>query len=168
MSPSPFLLATITRTAIRRCRQVPGKLPLSLARPLTAAPAVSHQREHTSETRLMRLPLDRRLWRERETGALTMCSPPISPAAPSRRFLITKSFRPLLWAPLNSLAPARAQTCPSTVLRVHLCTGRQIHTCAWTLVCTSPQYVHQQQNASVHKRVPDVHIHISSLTEGLL
>lgn len=67
-SLSSSLPEAITRTAIRCCRQVPGRFPLSLARPLTAAPAVSHQREHTSESRLMRLSPDKWLQREREAG----------------------------------------------------------------------------------------------------
>lgn len=56
VSPSRSLLATITRTVTRCCRQVPGQFLPSPARPLTAAPAISYQREHTSETRLMRRP----------------------------------------------------------------------------------------------------------------
>lgn len=59
VSPSPSLPAAVTWTVIRCRRQVPGKFLLSLARPLTAAPAASHQTEHTSETRLMRSSPDR-------------------------------------------------------------------------------------------------------------
>ena len=125
-----------------------GKLPLSLARPLTAAPAVSHQRERTSETRLMRLSPDRRLWRERETGAVAVCTPPIFPGAPSRRLLISGELHGLAWAPLTSLAHVCAQTRPYAVQRVHLCVVGQVHTCTRTLVCTSTQqmYLHRRVN----------------------
>lgn len=137
MTPPCSLSAAITRSAIRCCRQVPGRLLLSQLTPLTAAAAVSQRREHTSETRLMRLSPDRWLQRERETGAVTLYNLPASPAPPGKKLLLTgEPQRAFLWLPwprwhrhVHRLVFNR------TRLRVHLGTMLQICMCTGTDVC---------------------------------
>jgi hypothetical protein len=81
--------------------------------PLTAAPAVSHQRKLTSETRLTRLSPDRRQQREKgqATGRHYKAHPAHLPGATDRRFLIIREPRGPFSVLLTSPAPVCAQTC---------------------------------------------------------
>lgn len=82
------------------------QFPLSPLMPVTAAPAVSLRREHTSETKLMRLSPDRwlRRGRRRETGPITELTLPTSQTAWQEALNHQRASRGLCLAPLTSLA----------------------------------------------------------------
>lgn len=135
---------------------------LSPARPLTAAPAVSHQREHTSETSLMRLSLDRRLQREREVGysLLLQCTPwPAPHCHPTRGSKSPESP----WGPFSGSFDL-AGTCLCTNMSTYMYTftpdleQKSCHRCTHTHSCLDSYTLNEHE----HVCTTFTHVHSES------